>query len=95
VSTDGWILLDSNDVRATDDPSNLAYHEANRRAGRYIGEIRLQLEFQGTRGSFAGWLHVDPETLNERCGILNWGCDVIVHEKSGDYLAKLTKRQAT
>jgi hypothetical protein len=26
----------------TDDPENLAYREANRRAGRYIGEIRTQ-----------------------------------------------------
>ncbi|MCL5266811.1 MAG: hypothetical protein M1469_01760 [Bacteroidetes bacterium] len=39
LSDEGQLLLDSLDVRITDDPVNFAYHEANRIAGRYIGEI--------------------------------------------------------
>jgi len=35
LSANGQLLLDSLDVRITEDPDNLAYHEANRKAGRY------------------------------------------------------------
>ena len=37
LKPDGQIVFDSLDVRCTDDPKHLAYHEANRRAGRYFG----------------------------------------------------------
>lgn len=90
VSEQGQVLLDSVDVRLTDDPGHLAYHEANRRAGRYIGEVRLQLGFQGKRGPLCGWLHVDAETLSERAEAADWRCEVIVREESGHYLARLS-----
>ena len=48
LSAKGQVLIDSLDVRVTDDPAHLAYHEANRKAGRYVGEIRVELEFEGT-----------------------------------------------
>src|SRR5574341_1894855 len=37
LSDKGRVLLDSFDVRVTEDPSHLAYQRANRRAGRHIG----------------------------------------------------------
>ena len=42
MSRDGRVLLGTVDACITDSASNLAYQEANKRAGRYIGEIRLQ-----------------------------------------------------
>ena len=45
VAPAGQILIHSTDVRMTDDAVHLAYHETNRREGRYIGENRLWLEF--------------------------------------------------
>jgi SAM-dependent methyltransferase len=90
----GQVLLDSLDVRGTADPTNLAYQEANRRAGRYVGEIRLQLEYQGEKGPYCGWLHVDATTLKEHAGGAGWGCDVIAGQDGGDYLARLTKGPA-
>lgn len=91
LAEDGQLILDSLDVRITDVPSNLAYLEANRREGRYIGEIRLQFEFQGKKGPYFSWLQVDPDVLNEQAETSGWRCDVILKEKSGDYLAKLTR----
>jgi len=91
VSVDGLVLLDSLDVRVTDNPTHLACHEANREAGRYIGENRLQFHFQGKSGPNCCWLFVDPDTLKERAEAASWRCDVILREESGDYLAKLTK----
>ncbi|MHC4082015.1 MAG: class I SAM-dependent methyltransferase [Planctomycetota bacterium] len=91
LSEAGQLLLDSLDVGVTDDPENLAYHEANRRAGRYVGEIRLQSEFQGERGPYYGWLHVDADTLTEHAATAGWRCEVVCREDSGDYLARLSR----
>ncbi len=86
----GQLLLHSMDVRQTDDPGHLAYHEANRRAGRYIGEIRIQFEYEGQSGPYCGWLHVDHQTLEQHAEEAGWGCETILEEASGDYLARLT-----
>lgn len=92
VSAAGQILLDSLDVRRTDDPSHVAYQEANRRAGRYVGEIGMQFEFKGINGPACRWLHVDSETLGQRAESAGWRCEVIHQEPTGDHLSRLTTR---
>lgn len=94
LTENGQVLLDSLDVRVTDDPRHLAYQEAKRKAGQYIGEIRLQCEYQGKRGPYCGWLHVDAETLNEHAGKAQWSCEVLFADDRGNYLARLTKSRA-
>jgi SAM-dependent methyltransferase len=94
LKKDGQILLDSLDVRKSTDPTDLSYHEANRQAGRYIGEIRMKFEFAGKIGPICGWLHVDANTLQEHAKLLGWQCEVIQQEESGDYLAKLTRSES-
>lgn len=89
VHPKGQILLNSMDVRCTTNPKHLAYHEANRRAGRYYGQFRLQLEYKGQRGTPFGWLYVDPEVLTDRALKAGWGCQVIHREEDGNYLARL------
>jgi hypothetical protein len=81
--------LDSLDVRVTDDPSNLAYQRANQQAGRYIGEIRMQFEYQGHKGPYCGWLHIDSVTLKEHAANAGWKCEVITEDENGNYLAQL------
>lgn len=88
----GRLLLDSLDVRVTDDARHLAYHEANRKAGRYIGEIRMQIEFGGMVGPYYSWLQVDAETLRAHAEPVGWRCEVVHRAESGDYLAKLLRR---
>lgn len=90
LSANGQILLDSMDVRITDDQKNLDYLEANRKAGRYIGEIRMRFEYRGRTGPFCGWLHVDAETIRERADEQGWNCEIIIQDRA-DYLARLTK----
>jgi SAM-dependent methyltransferase len=95
LTTDsGQILLDSLDVRVTDKASDLAYHEANRREGRYIGEIRMQFEFQGETGPYCGWLQVDAETLSAHAHSKGWTCEVVLQEASGNYLARITNSRS-
>jgi len=90
VKPDGQILLNSLDVRCTSDPDHLAYHEANRRAGHYIGEIRMHFQYKGLKGPIHGWLHVDAETLADHSTTAGWQCETLLQE-DGNYLAKLTK----
>jgi len=86
---DGQVLVHSVDVRETTDERHLAYHEANRRAGRYVGEITLRFEHKGDTGPLLTWLHVDPGTLREHADAGGWDCEVIVTEAEGEYLARL------
>ena len=88
----GQIVLDGHDVRKTDEPAHRAYHEANRKAGRYIGEIRVQVVYEGKVGPTCGWLHVDPEKLEEHAKRAGWRFELIREEPTGDYLARLTKK---
>ncbi len=93
LKPDGQIVFDSLDVRCTDDPRHLAYHEASRRAGRYFGQIRMRFEYKGQMGPFFSWLHVDPETLIDHAERIGWSCQVVCREDGGDYLAQLTAMQ--
>ena len=85
----GQLLFDSLDVRRTEDPVHLAYHEANRRAGRYFGATRLQSEYAGRTGPYCRWLHVDPETLQREAERAAWKCEIVLRLAGGDYLARL------
>jgi SAM-dependent methyltransferase len=89
----GRLLVTSLDVRRSDVPKDVAYREANRRAGRYVGEIRMQVEFAGQAGPYCGWLHVDAETLTQHAVTAGWTCEIEHQEESGDYLASLTKEE--
>lgn len=91
VHGDGQILLDSVDVTRSSAPENRAYHEANRRGGRYVGETRIQMEFRGRRGPLCGWLHVDPRTLAERAARSGWTSEVVLEQDTGEYLARLAR----
>lgn len=90
VTPGGQVLLDSLDVRRTSDPQHLAYQEANRRAGRYVGEIRIQFEFRGRAGPCCGWMHLDSETLKEHARKACWKCGVVHEADGGEYLASLS-----
>ena len=93
LSGEGQVLLDSADVRITDNPQSLAYQESLRRAGRYVGEIRLQLEYRGRKGPYCGWLQVDTETLEKHAVKAGWECELIIQEGK-EYLARLIRRRS-
>jgi cyclopropane fatty-acyl-phospholipid synthase-like methyltransferase len=91
LSPDGQMLCDSLDVLVSADPVHTAYHEANRQAGRYVGEIRMSFEYRGHAGPVCGWLHVDAETLSHHARRAGWDCRIVHREENGDYLAQLTQ----
>jgi len=87
----GQILLTSLDVRASNDPADLAYQRRNLDSGRYFGEIRMQFKYGGIVGPLFGWLHVDAETLKNHAAKNSWGCDLVHQQEDGNYLARLTR----
>ena len=89
ISRNGQILLDSMDVSKSTDTMNIAYHEANRKSGRYIGETRFRMEFQGIKGPVCKWLHIDPKTLARHATKAGWSCQVLLELEDGEYLACL------
>ena len=89
IRHDGQLIINSVDVRQTDNPAHLKYHEANYLAGRYIGEIRIQFKYNNESGPFCGWLHIDPQTLQRQAELKNWRSEVIFQDKSGEYSARL------
>lgn len=91
LAEDGQLLVDSLEVEGTNDPATLAYHETNRKAGRYIGEVRVQLEHAEEKGPPCGWLHIDSETLTERARAHGFECEVLARNEGPDYLARLAR----
>ena len=81
LTENGQILLDSFDPGAPD-PG---------RPGRYVGEMRFQLEYQGVRGAFYEFVFLDFETLREHAEAAHWCCESIWQEDEGHYLARLTR----
>jgi SAM-dependent methyltransferase len=89
LNPDGYILLDSLDVRITTNPNHLSYHERNINLGFYFGEIRLYMEYKGLLGEKFQLLFIDPQTLKTIAREVGLKCDVVHDEKNGDYLAKI------
>ena len=85
----GQILCDSLDVRQTNNPVHLAYHEANRASGRPSGQMRFSIEYGGRRGDPFDWLHVDFDTLATLAREHGWSAEKLAQEDNGHYLARL------
>lgn len=89
LNPEGFILLDSLDVRITTNSDHLSYHERNRHLGHYFGEIRLHMEYKGLLGEKFQLLFIDPQTLKNIASKNNFECEIVREEKNGDFLAKI------
>jgi len=56
----------------TEEPLHLAYHEANRRAGRLAGEVRIRVRHRRTATAWFGLLWCSPEELAEVIRPADW-----------------------
>jgi SAM-dependent methyltransferase len=85
----GQIILDSTDVSKSTDPRHLTYHESNRKAGRYIGDVVFRMEFGDIVGPYFHWLHVEPGILAKHAMKVGWNCEVVSESEDGEYLARI------
>lgn len=88
----GQIILDSADLRRADDLNELGRLVTRVREGRYRGETRQQIEYQGRRGAPLEWLYLDPDTLRFHCRRYGWTSQVVFEEGDGSYVARLVRR---
>ena len=91
LNKNGRILMDSRDVRVTDNPKHIEYQDSNINQGRYRGEIRLQIEYNGKKGKMFQILHVDPDMLELVAKKLGFTSKILSINKEGLYLAKLMR----
>lgn len=91
VAGRGQVLADSLDVRCTDDDVHLAYQQGLEARGRYRGEMRFHLEYEGIAGAEFGWLHVDFDTLSDLAAPRGWRAELIARDDDGNYWCRLTR----
>jgi hypothetical protein len=91
LKSDGQIILDSIDIRKTNNPVHLAYQQKNIENGKYFGEIITRFEYNEIIGPYFGILHIDPEKLTEHSDSMGWNCEILHKEPEGNYLARLTR----
>ncbi len=87
----GQILLDSCDLVRGGNPRELRRIANRVRQGRYRGETLQQIEYRNVRGAPLAWLYLDQRTLSRRAERHGWHCQVVLEEKDGTYLARLTR----
>ncbi|MHA1645967.1 MAG: class I SAM-dependent methyltransferase [Promethearchaeota archaeon] len=93
LAQNGNIVFDSSDLRSTTKAIHLAYQKNNQDHGRYLGEIRLRMEYKGLIGDYFQILHVDPDILSKI--VLESGLKyeiVMKEENSGGYLVRIFRR---
>lgn len=93
VGPNGQYLVDSTDLRRSGGSEMNALLETKVRDGQYFGELTAQMEYKNKRGTLFRELYVDQETLSDRASQAGWGCDIVIQQDNGRYLARLTPLQ--
>jgi len=91
VADRGQVLADSLDVRCTEQAVHLDYQSSLEARGRYRGEMRFHLEYEGVVGAEFGWLHVDFDTLSSLAARRGWRAEHIARDDDGNYWCCLTR----
>ena len=83
----GQVLADSTDLRMG--------RGARRPDDRYIGELVLQVEYDGMRGDPFPYLFVDPETLAREATAAGWSIEVVGRGRAGAFVVRMERTGAT
>lgn len=87
----GHLLLTSIDVTKTKNPDHLAYHKLNLKKKKYVGEVRIRVEYKNQLSPYFKWIHIDPETLKALAQKANWKLAYLKTSRDGQYSAVLEK----
>ncbi len=91
VNKKGRVLLTSIDVTKTDNPKHKAYQQTNLKKKKYVGEVKIRVEYKKAIGTYFKWIHLDPEKLKELAAKTDWKVIYLKSSKSGSYSAVLEK----
>lgn len=90
IKSKGVLLLTTIDVTKTKKKIHQRYHQKNRAAGRYVGEVKIRIEYKDHIGDWFQWLHVEPKVLRRLAEKTGWSIKEIHETKNGEYSAVLT-----
>ena len=90
LNPEGIIILDSIDMRLTEEKIYLDYKERNRKLGKYFGEATLQMKYKNILGDRFRNIQIDPDTLKECTQEIGLSCKILGKEEDGNYLAMIS-----
>ena len=90
-SQSGRIIAESLDPLSTDDPRHLRYHEGNRKAGRWPGQVRIRARYLGCATPWMDLLLVTPAELAQLAGEAGWCVRKSLTAASGHHIAILER----
>jgi len=91
TSKDAIVIVTSRNPIATNNPEHLKYHELNRKRGRPIGQVTIQLEYKGGVGDWFDLLLASPDEMEEICKPVGWSLAQIFKDKNEMYAAILRR----
>ncbi len=91
TAPDGRLVAQVVDPYQTDDPIHLAYHEANRRAGRMAGQIGLRVRHGGLVTPWFDYLFVSLAELRELVRGTGWQVADVLESDEPVYVAVLAQ----
>ncbi len=89
VKNNGVLLLTSIDVTKTTNAVHLKYHKKNRASGRYIGTVKIRIEYKDQISDWFNWLHIEPKELKKISIASGWLIEHIFYGEHGEYSAVL------
>ncbi len=72
TAQDARIYAQSRDVRKTEEPMHLAYHQRNRERGWPIGQVTLKIQYQGEETDWWNLLMSTPEEMDAIARKAGW-----------------------
>lgn len=93
ITSGGQVLFDSTDLRRGADDEEREQCAMREREGRYFGAVRMRMAYKGTEGEPYLWLFVDAETLAVRAARAGWDTEILHHEPTGEFAARLTRAE--
>ena len=85
----GHILLDSFDLKYSQDETDINYMKMNEKSNRYYGEVSYRMIYNEARGEMFNWLYIDFSTLRNFAAKVNLVCEMLEKDEEGNYLARL------
>lgn len=80
---DGILLLSSIDIIATKDKSHINYQKRNLRQGKYIGTLKIRIEYNNLIGNWFNWVMVEPHILKCLASESGWEVKKIIEVNGG------------
>ena len=85
VRPGGRLIANIREPEATDKPEHLAYHARRKAEGRYPGELRIRLEYEGYTEPWFDFTLVNAESMTEAAARTGWEVAEILGEPAMGY----------